>query len=370
MNKHKKETKHKYHKINFSKLQKFLRISLFILVGLFIFGALSIITYNLAIDPIKKDENQTLIDSDKKNLVKDLQKMVKQEQEFNNLDDKKNTKIDSKIVPPKLEENQTLKTDNNKTINEIKNSKVLPNLPEQKGEDYKTNYIPPKDAIKQEDNKTKVLSKPKLAIIFDDVSFNSQIKAINNLKFISTPSFFPPTKRHPHTPKLAKTQKIYMVHLPMEALNYNAEEEQTLYITHTKEEIEKRLIEIKKDFPNLKYLNNHTGSKFTSNYKAMDNLIQVFLKHNLIFIDSRTTSKTEVNKVVEQYNIPYIARNVFLDHESGIKYIQNQLKKAVAYAKKHGKAIAIAHPRKTTIQALKDVDDILKDVDCVTIDKF
>ena len=45
-------------------------------------------------------------------------------------------------------------------------------------------------------------------------------------------------------------------------------------------------------YPNAIYTNNHTGSVFTENEEAMDRLLKALKKHNFIFVDSRTSSKS------------------------------------------------------------------------------
>ena len=212
--------------------------------------------------------------------------------------------------------------------------------------------------------------KPKLAIIFDDVSFASQVKAIKSLNIPVTMSFFPYSPIHPNTPKLASKEKIYMIHLPMEAMHFNKEETKTLRVSDSIDDIKQRIKEIKKDFPRVKYINNHTGSKFTSNYIAVKKLIKVLDDYDITFIDSRTTAQTKVPKVMKLYGKKYIARDVFLDHKGDVESIKKQIKEAIRISKKYGLAIAIGHPHKNTIKALKESKYLLKDVDLIYVNQL
>jgi len=214
------------------------------------------------------------------------------------------------------------------------------------------------------------VSKPKLAIIIDDVSTSSHIKAIKNLSLPLTMSFLPPSDARPNSAKLASKEKIYMVHLPMEAQNFSAEEPLTLRIDDSQEIISKRIKDIKKLFPKVEYINNHTGSKFTSNEIAMNRLIYALNNQKIGFIDSRTTAETKAPKVLKNLGLNYMARDVFLDHEHDTDYVMKQIEKAVDIAKKHGTAIAIGHPHKNTLLALHDSKDTLKDVELVYINKL
>jgi polysaccharide deacetylase 2 family uncharacterized protein YibQ len=213
-------------------------------------------------------------------------------------------------------------------------------------------------------------NKPKLVIILDDVSFSYQVKAIKSIPFKITPSFFPPTKVHPNTPIYAKEFKNYMVHLPMQALNFSHPEPDTMNIDWTYAQIKQRINQIKKWFPDAKFINNHTGSKFTANLQSMNYLFRALKEENLGFVDSRTTPYSK-SKIVEKiYHIPFFERNVFLDNKQNISYIQNQLKKAVKIAQKRGYAIAIGHPHSATIEALRESKEILKNVDVITINQL
>jgi len=223
---------------------------------------------------------------------------------------------------------------------------------------------PPKRAVK------KVVTKPKLAIIIDDVSIKSHVNALKSLNIPLTMSFLPPSAARPNSAKLASKEKFYMVHLPMEAQSFSAEEPLTLRVNDSEETISDRIKELKRLFPKVAYINNHTGSKFTSNELAMNRLIFALNAQNINFIDSRTTAQTKAPKVLKNYGISYVARDVFLDHHMDIPYIKKQIKKAISIAKSHGTAIAIGHPHANTILALSESKKLFKDVELVYVNKL
>lgn len=210
----------------------------------------------------------------------------------------------------------------------------------------------------------------KLVIIMDDVSYARDVKAIRSIGLPLVMSFLPPNSRHGQSATLAQGVIGYMVHLPLEAVDFNDEEQGTLRITDSKEIIASEIQKIKKLYPEVRYINNHTGSKFTADEEAMDRLVSVMSANNLIFVDSRTTAQTKVKEVDEKYGIRYRGRDVFLDHHDGVENIKKQIREAVAVAKRHGTAIAIGHPRPDTIQALKESKAVLSQVTLVGIDKI
>ncbi len=212
--------------------------------------------------------------------------------------------------------------------------------------------------------------KPKLAIIMDDVSFSHDVSAIKSLNFPITMSFLPPSPAHPDSAKLASKEKVYMVHLPLEAMHFSAEEPITLRVSDSKDVINRRVKQVKSLFPRAYYVNNHTGSKFTSDQRAVKDLITALDNEGIGFLDSRTTAETKVPNVMESLGKPYIARDLFLDHEADVSYIEGQIKKAISKAKEHGSAIAIGHPRKETLQALKNSKRALQSVELVFVNKL
>ena len=208
--------------------------------------------------------------------------------------------------------------------------------------------------------------KPRLVIIIDDVAYKHQADAIKAVNLKLTPSFFPATSAHPETPVLARRFSFYMIHLPMQALGgFKGAEIGTLTVNDDYEKIAKKLQSIKRDFPNLKYINNHTGSRFTSDAAAMDRMMRAMRDENLIFVDSKTTSPTKVYGAAKKYSMPYIARDVFLDHDGSKAAVRKQLKYAVELAKKRSYAIAIGHPHKNTIEVLQESTKLLQEVEVV-----
>ncbi|WP_205588690.1 divergent polysaccharide deacetylase family protein [Poseidonibacter antarcticus] len=232
--------------------------------------------------------------------------------------------------------------------------------------------------VKQNEEKKKIVvkevnknDKPKLIIILDDITTSRQKKAILDIGYPVTMSFLPPQKGHIHSAKVAQDIPVYMIHFPMQASpRFKSTEITTLNINDSYARIESIVKNLRKLYPNAIYTNNHTGSVFTQNDKAMDKLFKALKKYNFVFVDSRTSAKSVAKKYAKKYSMPYIVRNTFLDNKRDYVYIQNQLKKAIKIAKKRGYAIAIGHPHSMTIKVLKESKSLLKDVQAVYINKL
>ena len=222
----------------------------------------------------------------------------------------------------------------------------------------------------EEEKAKEIIKKPKLSIVIDDVTLKSQVKKIEEIGYRVNIAFMPPTRQHKNSAKIAQNLPFAIVHFPLQATITRFEEENTLKVGDSYEKIEKRVAQVRKLYPNVEYTNNHTGSVFTSDEKSMDMFIKALKKHNFKFIDSRTTSNSVAKKYTKKYDMPYIARNIFLDNNKDFDYIQNQLKKAIDIAKRTGSAIAIGHPYPITMEVLKKSKHLLKDLDLVYVNQL
>jgi len=213
--------------------------------------------------------------------------------------------------------------------------------------------------------------RPKLAIIIDDVSHKYQIDAIKALPYHITPSIFPPSELSKTSNRLTQYVKHYMVHLPMESGSAAMNRMQGMLFTRfSRARVQARVDEIRRLFPHARFVNNHTGSVYTSNYRAMKQLYGMLRAKGFVFIDSRTTGKSVVRRIAHEHHDRYIARDIFLDNVQQEALILKQLKKAVRIAKKRGFAIAIGHPHKATMKALHHAGKILQGVETVYIDEL
>ncbi len=211
---------------------------------------------------------------------------------------------------------------------------------------------------------------PKLAIVIDDVTLQSQVESLNTIDYTINMSFLPPTKLHPNSAKIAQKLPFYLIHFPMEASSFKFEEENTLHMGDSYEKIEAMVKKLKNLYPNATYTNNHTGSKFTADHESMDKLFQALKKYEFTFLDSRTTSKTVAKEYALKYGVPFLGRNIFLDNNLEYNYILSQLQKAIKIAHKTGYAIAIGHPHDITIKVLREAKPLLKGLDIVYVNEI
>lgn len=212
-------------------------------------------------------------------------------------------------------------------------------------------------------------SRAKLAIIIDDVGTDEQAQKIAALPVRVTPSIFPPEYQRKDTRSLARGFEHYAIHLPMEASSAK-NNSATLRASDNYEKLRGVIAKLRADFPNAKFINNHTGSKFTADERAMQNLLRAMNEHGFLFIDSRTSPATKAKAAMNELGMRYVHRDVFLDNQNSVAAVRKKLREAVALAKKQGYAIAIGHPKSSTLRALANSADILGEVDLVYLDEI
>ena len=102
-------------------------------------------------------------------------------------------------------------------------------------------------------------------------------------------------------------------------------------------------------------VNNHEGSRSTSDTKLMSELMPLLRNRKLFFVDSRTTAATVAESAAHSAGVRATSRNVFLDDEQSAAAIRKQFELAVRDAREKGSALAIGHPHPETLQVLSEM---------------
>ncbi len=185
----------------------------------------------------------------------------------------------------------------------------------------------------------------KISIIIDDFGYSFEPgKQFADLPHPITMAVIPFTPYGNKIAKLAKTQdKEVMLHAPMETMA-TTKWEKSLNVSMDEIEISAMINEMVQDIPHIKGVNNHGGSKLTQDKSRMDWIMAYLAEKQLYFVDSRTTAATIAADAALEANIPYSARDVFLDNNKSKELIRVQLHKLAQIALKQGRAIGIGHP--------------------------
>ncbi|MEH6628732.1 MAG: divergent polysaccharide deacetylase family protein [Motiliproteus sp.] len=199
------------------------------------------------------------------------------------------------------------------------------------------------------------VGQPALVILIDDVgdNFDKGQAAIQ----LPGPVTYAVLPHSPHGKSLAKQAvadgKEVMLHAPMENTHDRPLGPGALTADLNKYDF---LQILKKDLdsvPGAVGLNNHMGSLLTQLRPQMGWVMEVIKQRQLFFLDSRTTSETVAWKVAKEYGIPYLRRDVFLDHERTPEFVHGQFQLALKMARDRGVAVVIGHPYPVTVNYLK-----------------
>ncbi|MCC5910139.1 MAG: divergent polysaccharide deacetylase family protein [Clostridiaceae bacterium] len=159
-----------------------------------------------------------------------------------------------------------------------------------------------------------------------------------------------------------------IIHVPMEPHVGNPKwlGEKGITTMLSTEEIKNIIREAIEEVPYAVGINNHMGSKVTEDKRIISAIIEILKEKNMYIVDSKTSTNSIVRQTAEEYKIPILERNVFLDNEKNVESIKKQIKILGELAIKHGTAIAIGHvgPEggKVTAEAIKEMIPILEEM--------
>lgn len=100
-------------------------------------------------------------------------------------------------------------------------------------------------------------------------------------------------------------------------------------------------------------INNHMGSRMTSQAEPMAWLMGELQRRHLFFVDSRTSAATVAAAKAQSVDLAHVSRDVFLDDVRTAEAIAGQLRLGVELARKQGSAVLIGHPYPQTLEVLE-----------------
>lgn len=209
----------------------------------------------------------------------------------------------------------------------------------------------------QQHNASDNTLKPIISLIIDDLG--EQISVTK--RTIALPgrfncSFLPVTGQAAELAHAAHIQgKEIMLHLPMEAQQHNQRMGDIAFTQHMQFDDFQAMLKLGlARIPHLRGVNNHMGSLLTQVPHSMQHFMASLSEHQpLFFVDSRTTSQSIAASTAENYGIPHVERDIFLDNQRNHAAISQQFERLIRIAEKRGSAVAIAHPYPETLSFLE-----------------
>lgn len=198
-------------------------------------------------------------------------------------------------------------------------------------------------------------TRPKIAIVLDDLGLNiaRTQRTIDLPKEINL-SFLPYGAR---SAKLAREARAagheILVHVPMEPHGQQDPGDDALKTGMSGQEVTNALARNLAQLDGYVGINNHMGSRFTEDVRALLPVMKSLNERGLIFLDSRTSQASAAAKVGQAAGVPTLGRDIFLDHAQGPDNLLNQLDQLETIARRKGSAIAIGHPHDMTLEVLE-----------------
>jgi polysaccharide deacetylase 2 family uncharacterized protein YibQ len=205
---------------------------------------------------------------------------------------------------------------------------------------------------------------PSVALIIDDLGYDKKIaQKFAQLDLVLTFSILPHSPFQQKIARLARSKGLeIMIHMPMEPVEYPQVNPGpgTLLTSMSPDELIEQLDQNLNTLPGVKGVNNHMGSRMTSESTQMYQIFSLLKKRGLFFIDSRTTAESLCEPSARLFQVPFAQRDVFIDHHLKPDFIRNQIKELIRIAKKNGEAVGIMHPHSTTLKILQEMIPDLK----------
>ncbi|HAW50124.1 TPA: hypothetical protein DCX16_04155 [bacterium] len=204
----------------------------------------------------------------------------------------------------------------------------------------------------------------KIAIVLDDCGYGLSKDSLSLIEkgFPLTFSIIPHLKHSKDTAEIIHNNGgEVMLHIPMETKR-GTKSVREIACSMGSEAIKEIIDKAIADISHCVGMNNHEGSRATSDRKTMEYVFSAIKDHNIYFLDSLTTPNSIAYKVANEMGIPSRKRDIFIDNDDKEEYVEKQLMQLIEVARKNGSAIGIGHIyKKSTISVLKEKLPTLKE---------
>lgn len=185
----------------------------------------------------------------------------------------------------------------------------------------------------------------RLYLVIDDAGESlEQIAPFLKLEFPLTVAVLPHLRDSREVAEAAaESGRELILHQPMEAENAADPGPGVIALANSREEIRAILDSNLSSLPPVVGVNNHMGSRVTRDAETMQAVLGELHGRGLFFLDSRTTHQTVAPRVAVEVGIPFMERDVFLDHDPQREAIEAALQQALTIADTQGHAVMIGH---------------------------
>lgn len=197
----------------------------------------------------------------------------------------------------------------------------------------------------------------RVAIIVDDLGRG--LKPAKQLLAIKQPVTFAILPIESHAEEVARMAhaagREVMLHAPMEPQGYPVVDpgDDALLVNQSDEALRDQMKALLARVPHVAGINNHMGSRFTEDGRAMAAIMTELREHGLFFVDSLTSSRSVGPATARQAGVPSLRRDVFLDNVAEVEPIVREIRRLADKSRRNGYAVGICHPYPETLSALR-----------------
>lgn len=199
--------------------------------------------------------------------------------------------------------------------------------------------------------------KGKLAVVIDDAGRDLESQHV--YESLGIPLTLAVMPNQVHTRDAALSWHAHglpvILHQPMESVSGIGMESKVILTSMGDEEIRSLLKSSLSQVPEAVGINNHQGSKATTDRHTMDVVMNELHHRHLFFFDSRTNSTTAADAAAASYGVPYVRNDLFVDNEADVAAISAMIREAAKRAQKYGTYVIIGHCRPKTAEAFRQM---------------
>ena len=199
--------------------------------------------------------------------------------------------------------------------------------------------------------------KGKLAVVIDDAGRDLESQHV--YESLGIPLTLAVMPNQVHTRDAALSWHAHglpvILHQPMESVSGIGMESKVILTSMGDEEIRSLLKSSLSQVPEAVGINNHQGSKATTDRHTMDVVMNELHHRHLFFFDSRTNSTTAADAAAAAYGVRYVRNDLFVDNEADVAAISAMIREAAKRAQKYGTYVIIGHCRPKTAEAFRQM---------------
>ncbi len=198
-------------------------------------------------------------------------------------------------------------------------------------------------------------SGPRLALVIDDLGRSLvEVETLERLGVAISYAVLPFESKSSEVVKaLVSRRREVLCHLPMEPEGGSNPGPGALTLEMSRADLSAATLRALEAVPGAVGVNNHMGSRLSSDRERMETVLAVIAGRGLFFLDSRTSAESVAYRTALDLGLASAERQVFLDREPEVSAIDAQFSRWLAVARERGSAIAIGHPYPSTFEVLE-----------------